>query len=145
MRTTQQTGQDGEEYVAEHVACPNCGKSLMKLPKNYPLFDVQCTGCSFRAQIKTNNTKPKPTIFGAGWDILGKVLKSGYMVPPLIVNFKWLEKDGSKRHEIRFYPFIPKANLYLFKLKPTAQRANWKMFNYVHLDKLPHFILVPKK
>jgi len=46
------------------------------LPKNYPLYDVQCTGCLFRAQVKTNNSKPRLAIFGAGWDIISKVMKS---------------------------------------------------------------------
>jgi len=57
------------------VPCPNCAKKLMSLPKNFPLYDIQCTGCSFRAQVKTNNSKPKNEIFGAGWDIMSKVLK----------------------------------------------------------------------
>jgi hypothetical protein len=114
------------------------------LPPSYPLFDLQCTGCSFRAQVKTNNSKPKDVIFGAGWDIMEKVLKSGYAVPPLIANFKWTEKDEEK-HEIRFYPFIPKANLIKRQLPPTARRANYKMFNYKGLESLPYFILYPKK
>jgi hypothetical protein len=115
----------------------------MILPKNYPLFDVQCTGCSFRAQVKTNNSKPKDVIFGAGWDIMEKVLKSGYTVPPLMANFKWIEKR-IQRQEIRFYPFVPKANLSKHQLSPTARRANYKMFNYRGLSKLPFFILYTK-
>ena len=103
-------GDDGEQEVVDLVLCPNCGKKLMKLPPNYPLVDLQCTGCVFRVQVKSNNCKPKAEIFGAGWDIVEKVLKSGYMMPPLIANFKWVEKE-QEFHEIRFYPFIPKKIL----------------------------------
>jgi hypothetical protein len=92
---------------------------------------------------KTNNTKPKPIIFGAGWDIMEKVLKSGYMVPPLITNFKWKDTDGDHQ-EIRFYPFIPKGNLKMHKLSSAARRANYKMFNYIGIDRLPYFELFKK-
>jgi len=143
MSKNKQNGDIGELEVVDQIPCPNCKKDLMILPPSYPLFDVQCTGCSFRAQVKTNNSKPKPTIFGAGWDIMEKVLKSGYMVPPLIANFKWLE-EGIGRQEVRFYPFVPKKNLKMHKLSPTARRANYKMFNYVGIDELPYFVLLKK-
>jgi hypothetical protein len=115
----------------------------MTLPKNYPLFDVQCTGCSFRAQVKTNNSKPKDVIFGAGWEIMDKVLKSGYTVPPLLVNFKWVEK-GIERQKIIMYPFVPRTNLEKRQLGSSARRANYKMFNYRGLLSLPHFVLYSK-
>ena len=110
----------------------------MKLPQNYPLYDIQCIGCNFRAQVKTNNSKPKSVIFGAGWDIMEKVLKSGFITPPLITNFIWKDTTGDHQ-EIRFYPFIPKKNLKMHQLSPTARRANYKMFNYIGIDKLPYF------
>jgi hypothetical protein len=136
-------GDIGEREVVDLVPCPNCGKPLMTLPQNYPLVDVQCTGCIFRAQVKTNQNRPKAIIFGAGWDIVEKTLKSGYTMPPLIANFKW-EENGEKRQEIRFYPFIPKKNLKWRRLPPTARRANYKMFNYTGLDKLPYFVVYQK-
>ncbi|MDD4290539.1 MAG: DpnI domain-containing protein [Patescibacteria group bacterium] len=136
-------GNQGEQEVVDLVKCPNCGKELMLLPTNYPLYDLQCIGCNFRAQVKTNRSKPKKEIFGAGWDIMEKVLKSGYITPPLIVNFKWKEKD-QERQEIRFYPFVPKDSLKKYQLSSTARRANYKMFRYVGLDKLPFFILFKK-
>ncbi|MCL5093945.1 MAG: hypothetical protein M1355_02345 [Patescibacteria group bacterium] len=140
MVNNKSNGDQGELEVVEKVPCPNCGKNLMILPPNYPLYDVQCTGCSFRAQVKTNVCKPRAVIFGAGWEIMDKVLKSGFITPPLIANFKWEEK-GTKRQEIRFYPFIPKENLKKYKLSKTARRANYWMFRYEGLDKLPLFIL----
>lgn len=143
MAGNKKSGDDGEKEVVDLVPCPNCKKALMLLPPNYPLYDIQCVGCSFRVQIKTNKSKPKKEIFGAGWQIMDKVLKSGYLVPPLITNFKWREK-GEDRQEIRFYPFVPKTNLKKYQLPPTAKRANYWMFNYVGLDELPFFVLFSK-
>lgn len=139
----KQFGDEGEREVVELIPCPNCGKELMLLPQSYPMCDVQCSGCTFRAQIKTNRSKPKNEIFGAGWDITEKVLKSGYLMPALIANFKWEDRDGIHQ-EIRFYPFIPKKHLKMRQLSSEARRANYKMFNYVKLDELPHFTLYSK-
>ena len=72
-----------------------------------------------------------------------KVLKAGYMTPPLLVNFKW--KDATGAHQkIIFYPFIPKSHLRVRKLSSRARRANYRMFNYVGIDKLPHFVVYKK-
>lgn len=139
----KKSGDDGEKEVCNLVDCPNCGKELMLLPPNYPLYDIQCTGCSFRAQVKTNNSKPKAVVFGAGWQIMDKVLKSGFMVPSLFLNFKWEEK-GQNKQEIRFYPFVPKKNLHKYKLSETARRANYWMFRYIDMDKLPYFEVYKK-
>jgi len=133
-------GVNGEKEVVRLVPCPNCGKRLTRLPPNYPLYDVQCTGCAFRAQVKSVNCPPQDEVFGAGWDILDKVLKSGFMIPPLIVNYRWRRSSRANR-EIRFYPFIPKQNIRMRQLPPTARRANYKMFNYVGLRALPHHVL----
>lgn len=143
MSTNKQNGDKGELEIIDLVPCPNCGKKLMILPPSYPLYDVQCTGCSFRAQVKTNASKPKAVILGAGWDIMEKVLKSGFIVPPILTNFKWQER-GVDKQEIRFYPFVPKDNLKKYQLSSTARRADYKMFNYIGLDKLPHFVIYEK-
>jgi len=128
MTKNKDSGELGEQEVIQLVPCPNCSKPLMQLPPNYPLYDVQCTGCYFRAQVKTNVSKPKKEIWGSGWEILDKVLKSGFMVPPLILNYKW-PKTETRHQKILFYPFIPKRNLKKRQLPPTARRANYKMFN----------------
>lgn len=62
MSVNQKNGKIGEQEVVDLVSCPNCGKKLMLLPDNYPLYDIQCIGCNFRAQIKTTNDKPLSTI-----------------------------------------------------------------------------------
>lgn len=139
----KQTGTYGEQEVVELIQCPNCGKKLILLPPNYPLYDVQCTACSFRAQIKTNNSKPKNEVFGAGWQIMSKVLKAGFMPPPLIVNFKWKENEQDHQ-QILFFPFVPKSHLLHYKLSADARRANYEMFRYSRLLTLPHFILFQK-
>lgn len=140
MPSNKHAGEQGELEVIKKVPCQNCGKKLISLPTNYPLYDVQCTGCSFRAQVKTNNTKPHAEIFGATWEVMNKVLKAGFLSPPLFVNFRWVEK-GARRQEIRFYPFVPKSNLkkYFTRIKHPA-RELW-MFNYTGMDKLPHFVV----
>ena len=111
----------------------------MLLPPNYPLFDVQCTGCSFRAQVKTSKLSPRNIVFGAGWEIMDKVLKSGHTIPSLLLNFKW-----GVHQEIRFYPFIPRLNLKKYQLSSTARRANYKMFQYTGMNKLPYFVAYKK-
>lgn len=143
MAGNKKSGDGGELDVVEKVPCPNCGKKLMRLPNGYPLFDVQCIGCSFRAQVKTNQTSPKKEILGAGWDIMEKVLKSGFITPPLIANFRWKDKIESHQ-EIRFYPFVPKKNLRMYQLSPEARRANYRMFSYVGIDQLPYFVVYKK-
>lgn len=135
-------GDDGEIEVTNLINCPNCEKRLMLLPNGYPLYDIQCTACNFRAQIKTNNTKPHETIRGAGWDIMEKVLRSGFLVPPLIVNFKWIE-GGATKQEIRFYPFIKKKNLNKYTADIKSRNRLYKMFNY-NLKNSFFFVLFKK-
>ncbi len=43
------------------------------LAPNYPLIDVQYSGCSFRAQVKTNKVHSKSSIVGAVWEIMDKL------------------------------------------------------------------------
>lgn len=51
-------GTEGEKEVISLIKCPNCGKELMSLPESYPLCDVLCTACHFRAQIKSSSSNP---------------------------------------------------------------------------------------
>ena len=143
MKSAKKKGDLGESAVVKLVRCPNCGKRLVRLPPSYPLYDVQCSGCSFRAQVKARYRSPTPIVTGAGWNVLHKVLKSGFMVPPLLVLFRWSER-GRRRQEIRFYPFVPKAHLKPYRLSASARQANYMMFNYVRLSSLPHFVATPR-
>lgn len=72
-----------------------------------------------------------------------KVLKSGFMVPPLFANFKWKTPKGWAQ-EILFFPFIPKQHLKKYQLSATAKRANYKMFRYQEMDTLPCFVVFKK-
>ncbi len=126
---SKKAGDIGEQELIKLIVCPNCSKELMLLPTGYPLFDVQCKACNFRAQVKTNNTSPKNIIRGAGWEIMNKVMKAGFLPPPLIVNFKWKEK-GVKKQEIRFYPFVKKSSLKPYIADIKSRNRKYKMFNY---------------
>lgn len=138
----KQYGTDGEKEVASLILCPNCQKPLMTLPISYPLFDVQCSACNFRAQIKTSSSNPYKSskIRGAGWDIMEKVLKSGFLIPPLIVNYKWTYK-GELKQEIRFFPFIMKKNLVPRVANIHGGQRIYNMFDY-NLNGLPYFKLM---
>ena len=129
------------------IRCPNCNGELMTLPKNYPLYDIQCRKCLFRAQVKSFRSRPANEMLGAGWEIIHKTLKSGYLAPALIINCKWQE-SGTRRHEIRFYPFIPRINLRsrTAHIKATSARGGraYKMFNYTGMNLLPFIKLYEK-
>lgn len=142
MANNKQSGDIGEKEVVDLIPCPNCGKKLMILPPNYPMYDVQCTACNFRAQVKTANRPPCNIVRGSGYDIYEKVLKAGYLAPPLFVNFRWKGEEGNIKREIRFYPFVSKGNISKYTLSEKARRANYRMFNYVKLDKIPHMVLL---
>lgn len=138
----KKTGKIGEKEVISLVRCPNCLSKLILLPEGFPMYDVQCSRCLFRAQVKTVNSKPRASIFGAGWKIFEKVLKAGYLTPPLIVNFRWKSEGGALCQEIRFYPFIAaKGNIKKYQLSEKAKRAKYWMFKYVNLDKIPFIVL----
>lgn len=143
MKVNKITGDEGEAEVCELVNCPNCQSSLVLMPPSFPMVDIQCSRCLFRAQVKTISGKPKDSILGAGYDIYEKVMKAGYISPPLIVNFKWREKN-EYRQEIRFYPFISKDNIKPYRLSETAKRANYRMFRYVGLSKAPFIVVYHK-
>ena len=136
----QQVGDAGEKEIAKHAPCPNCGKQLKTFPKNYPLYDVQCEGCFFRAQVKTSESSPKSTVRGAGWDIISKVMKAGFLAPPLIVNFRWTH-GSHQQSEILFFPFLTKKNMPHYELGVGHRQEGYKMFDYARLKRLPHFRL----
>jgi len=143
-KTTQgRSGNRGELEVIESVTCPNCRSRLMQLPPLFPLFEVQCTRCMFRAQIKTARCKPKSQIFGAGWDVLDKTLKSGQLIPPLIVNFRWTERGLGDCQEIYFFPFLTKNNVRMRQRSPDGKRPNYREFNYIELfsENVPRMLL----
>ena len=90
--------------------------------------------------MKTCHSCPKDEIFGAGWEVMDKVLKAGFIVPPLIVNFRWTE--GRRRcQKVVFYPFVPRTHIKKRTLSPQARRAGYRVFNYVGLSDLPQSVV----
>jgi hypothetical protein len=140
-KSYQEYGDAGEKEVASLVPCPNCHKPLMTMPKNYPLIDVQCTACIFRAQVKSSSSSPlkAEVVRGSGWDIMDKTIKSGYLIPPVIVNFKWTE-NTQFHQEIRFYPFLNRQNLVQRLADIKSANRKYKMFDYSIKD-LPYITL----
>jgi hypothetical protein len=140
-------GKKGEAEVVALARCPNCRGDLMTLPEGYPLYDVQCRKCLFRAQVKTFASRPANVMYGSGWDILQKTMRSGHLVPPLIINCKWRHK-GESHHAIRFYPLVPHANLKPriahIKGNTTKKSRLHKMFNYIGMTSLPFMPLHEK-
>ena len=134
MTTEHESGSRGEREIIEMVPCPNCSSSLMGLPKSFPLFDVQCTRCLFRAQIKTARCPPKSEIFGAGFDILDKSLKAGQLMPPLIAHFHWTDTaTGAERREVYLFPFLTKRNIRMRTRSDKGARPGYREFNYINL------------
>ena len=107
----------------------------MALPPCFPLFDVQCRRCLFRAQVKTAHCKPKDEVFGGGGDVLEKNRKAGHLIPPLIINFHWQETKTRKWHrEVHFFPFLTEKNLRYYERSKHGKRPGYLQFNYVGLS-----------
>ena len=140
------SGAKGELEIINDYKCPNCNSKLLRLPASFPLFDVQCQRCLFRAQVKTTtDCAPKDQIFGAGWDILEKNLKAGHLIPPLIVIFNWQDKKTKKLNKkIFFFPFLTeKKNIHHRKRSHKGKRPGYPEFNYIGLrdETVPKMVL----
>ena len=141
---SRESGTAGELAVIEVVPCPNCQSQLMALPAGFPLFDVQCTRCMFRAQVKTARcAPPKDQIFGAGWDVLEKTRKTGQLIPPLLVNFQRQDAAGKTRQEVYFFQFLTNENIRRRQRSQDGKRPGYREFNYVGLLNAPQMRLFP--
>jgi hypothetical protein len=125
------------------VRCPNCKAKLFRLPPSFPMYDVQCSKCVFRAQVKSALCKPKSQIFGGGWSMMEKNTRTGQFVPPLIVNFRWRRPSGSAGQVVVFFPFLTKDNLKPRVRSESGSHPGYKEFNYVNLldDQVPKIVL----
>lgn len=135
LNKSHESGFGGEMEITKYVACPGCNSPLVLLPKGFPLYDIQCSRCIFRAQVKTNRCAPKGQIFGAGYDILESSRRAGQLIPPLIAHFNWVDKsgDGSLRREVYFFPFLTDSNIRLRVRSAGGARPGYREFNYVGL------------
>ena len=72
---------------------------------------------------------------------------AGFIAIYLYLRQKGDNKRDAARlilQEIRFYPFVAKKNLRKYQLSAKARRANYWMFCYTGLDKLPYFEMYKK-
>ena len=136
------SGDAGEDYIVRRVKCPSCESALMKLPRAFPMYDIQCTRCLFRAQVKSANCFPKGEVFGGGLDIMEKNLRVGQMIPPLIANFYW-GSGRTKGRKVYLFPFLTQRNLPPRTRSSGGARPGYREFNYVHLldDGTPKMVL----
>jgi hypothetical protein len=143
--TKKQIGDRGEDEIVELIPCPNCTSRLMKLPQSYPLYDLLCSSCTFRVQVKTSSSNPTNTfvIRSGGWKILEHWLKAGQPMPQLIVNFHWVDKKTQEeKREVRFYPFIWRKNVKPRIANIKSQNRKHEMYDF-NLRGLVYYILYP--
>lgn len=134
-------GDLGEDFVAKNAPCPACGKTLTKLPESYPLFDLQCSACTFRCQVKATGKRPQKNILGAGWTIFNAALKTGQQVPPLV----YVANLNEGPPIVRFYPFIPRSHLEPRQPFPDGhKRESYLQFSYLRMNRVPSFVLNEK-
>jgi hypothetical protein len=76
--------------------------------------------------------------------VLEKTLKTGQLIPPLLLNFQWTDGATSElRHEVYFFPFLTKDNVRRRQRSASGQRPGYKEFNYVGLLNVPQMRLFP--
>jgi hypothetical protein len=136
-------GDEAERFVAASVHCPSCAGRLRQLPAGYPLFDVQCASCLFRAQTKRVKERPRSRLRGGSWSVVNLYLRTGQLLPPMFVCFDWPD-TRRKPGFVYFFPFVPATNV---KRRVLSQRhktdAGRAMAEYVDMLALPHRILLP--
>jgi hypothetical protein len=126
----------------ERVACPSCDRRLQLLPPGYPLFDVQCGSCLFRAQAKRVKEKPRGRLRGGSWSVINLYLRTGQLLPPMIVCFDWPETSKEPGF-VYFLPFVPAKNV---KRRVLSSRHKTDMgramVEYLGMLSLPHQVLL---
>lgn len=60
-------------------------------------------------------------------------MRSGQLIPPLIVNFSWIER-GKPRQQILFYPFLTRDHLRKRVRGTHSSHAGYHEFNYIRLS-----------
>jgi hypothetical protein len=134
-------GEAAEQFVVENVRCPSCGSTLRQLPPGYPLFDLQCSRCLFRAQVKRVQEKPRSRLRGGSWSVVSTYLRTGQLLPPMFVCFDWPRKQAEPG-SVYLFPLVPAKNVIKRVLsdkhKTDAGRA---MAEYRDMLSLPHQIV----
>jgi len=106
------------------------------IPTGFPLYDLDCTRCLFRAQVKRILSPPRNRIRGASWEVLNHHLKTGQLVPPIFACFGW--KTGEPTPQIIFFfPFVPATHLRKRVLSENHATPGRKMTEYERMLELP--------
>lgn len=138
-----ESGERAVEFVLTQIKCPYCEKALIDLPRATPVYDVACSRCEFRAQVKSVETPRRKRIRGASARPLAGLRWAGKSSPPLIVVWGW---DGKNRsaEQVTLYPLVPWRHVRERALPDKhATMAGRLMVDYHDLDLLPYFALYP--
>lgn len=138
--STTTAGTEAEVFVVEHVPCPSCGHRLRSLHPGFPLHDVECSRCLFRAQVKRILAPPRDRIRGASWDVLNHHLRTGQLVPPIFACFGW-KRVAPAPGVIYFFPFIPASHVKRRVLSEKHATPGRKMTEYERMLELPRFVV----
>lgn len=134
-------GEEAERFVVEHVRCPSCGSPLRQLPSGYPLFDLQCSACLFRAQVKRVQEKPRSRLRGGSWSVVSTYLRTGQLLPPMFVCFDW-PRAQAEPGAVYFFPLVPAKNVVKRVLSPQHKTdAGRAMAEYRDMLSLPYQIV----
>lgn len=136
-------GEEAERFVVSHVPCPSCAHELRALPRGYPLYDIDCTRCLFRAQVKRVLARPRSRIRGASWEVMQHHLKTGHLIPPIFACFGW-RSDAVAPESIYFFPFIPATHLKVRVLSANHKTPGRRMTEYERMLELPHMVVWPR-
>lgn len=132
-------GTEAEQFVIAHVPCPSCGHELRALHKGFPLYDLDCTRCLLRTQVKRILAPPRNRIRGASWDVMNHHLRTGQLVPPIFACFGWRKEDSEP--QVYFFPFIPATHLKKRVLSESHATPGRKMTEYERMLELPKIVV----
>jgi hypothetical protein len=135
--SNSESGERAVQFVLANVRCPYCEKALMDLPRATPVYDVACSRCEFRAQVKSVETSIRSRIRGASARPLVGLRLAGKLSPPLIVVWRW---DGERRtaDEVSLFPLVPWSHVRERVLPANhATMAGRLMVDYHDLGRLP--------
>jgi len=115
-----------EQWVAESVFCPNCGRSdIDKYPNNQPVADFYCSKCREDYELKSmRNNVGKKILDGAYHTMIERLQSSNNP------NFFLLNYDLKNLEVLNFFVipkhfFVPRIIEKRKPLSVTARRAGW--------------------
>jgi len=140
MISSAARGVEAEAFVVARIPCPSCGHALRAMAPGYPLYDVECTRCLLRAQVKRILAGPRDRIRGASWDVIAHHFKTGHLVPPMFACWGW-PTGTPEPSEVWFFPLIPTSHLKMRVLSERHKTPGRRMAEYVDMRGVPHFVV----